>query len=114
MFGSGGSKTGIGIAFLSGALAVAEFIAKACSSPQTTELNAAARAGTLMKWVHIGQVEAGAFVAIAAIIDPVFAVAFIAGGALEMVITEFEYLHAKKAGIANGGPPTETYEASGW
>src|SRR5690242_16222898 len=109
-----GGTAGVGIAFLVGAATAAEFIAKACSSPQTTELNAAQRAGTLMKWVHIGQVEAGTFIAIAAVIDPVFAVAFIAGGALEMVVTEFQYLHAKKAGIASGGPPTETYGDSGW
>jgi hypothetical protein len=114
VFGSAGSTAGVGIAFLVGAATVAEFIAKDVSSPQTTELNAAQRASTLMKWVHIGQVEAAGFVIIAAIIDPAFAAAFLVGGALEMVITEWEYLHAKRTGIANGGPPTETYEASGW
>jgi hypothetical protein len=113
VFGGGGRTAGVGIAFLVGGATVAEFIAKDVSSPQTTELNAAQRARTLMKWVHIGQVEAAAFVVIAAIIDPAFAVAFLAGGALEMVITEFEYLHAKKTGIENGGPPTETYDGGG-
>lgn len=109
MFGSGGRTAGVGIAFLVGAATVAEFIAKDVSSPQTTELNADKRAPTLMKWVHVGQVEAAAFVTIAAVIDPVFAVAFIAGGVLEMVVTEFEYLHAKQFGLANGGPPTEDW-----
>ena len=109
MFGGGGRTAGTGIAFLVGAATVAEFIAKDVSSPQTTELNADKRAPTLMKWVHLGQVEAAGFVIIAAIIDPVFAAAFLIGGALEMIITEVEYLHAKKVGIANGGPPTEQY-----
>lgn len=114
MFGGGGRTAGVGIAFLVGAATVAEFIAKDVSSPQTTELNAAQRAKTLMKWVHIGQVEAAGFVVIAAIIDPAFAVAFLVGGAMEMVITEWEYLHAKRVGISSGGPPTETYGSTGW
>lgn len=109
-----GGAAGVGIAFLVGAATAAEFIAKACSSPQTTELNADKRAPTLMKWVHIGQAETAAFVTIAAVIDPAFAAAYLAGAGLEMLITEFEYLHAKKAGIANGGPPTETYGSTGW
>ena len=112
MFGGGGRTAGVGIAFLVGAATVAEFIAKDVSSPQTTELNADKRAPTLMKWVHVGQVEAAGFVTIAAIIDPVFAVAFLAGGALEMIVTEVEYLHAKQFGLANGGPTTEEYGSS--
>lgn len=108
MFTSG-KKAGIGIAFLVGAATVAEFIAKDVSSPQTCELNAAKRAPTLMKWVHVGQVEALAFVVIAAAIDPDFAAAFLIGGALEMAITEAEYLYAKKSGINNPGTPTEEY-----
>ena len=43
-----------GIAFLVSAGIVYEIIAAACSSPQTTEINAGTRADTLMKWVHIG------------------------------------------------------------
>lgn len=108
-----GGKVGVGIAFLVGAATAAEFIAKVCSSPQTTELNADKRAPTLMKWVHIGQVETAVFITVAAIIDPAFAVAYIAGAALEMTITEAEYLHAKQAGIANPGTPTESY-GGGW
>lgn len=114
MFGSGGRTAGVGIAFLVGAATAAEFIAKVCSSPQTAELNADKRAPTLMKWVHIGQVEAAGFVIIAAIIDPVFAVAFLAGGALEMIVTEAEYIHAKRAGLSNPGTPTEQYGESSW
>lgn len=107
-------SAGRGIAFLIGAATVAEFIAKDVSSPQTVEINAGARAPTLMKWVHVGQVEALAFIIIASIIDPAFAGAFLAGGLLEMAITECEYLHGKSSGLAKGGPPTEQYASNGW
>jgi hypothetical protein len=107
---------GVGVAFLVGAASVAEFIAKDVSSPQTVQINAAKRAPTLMQWVHIGQVEALAFVVIAAIIDPAFGAAFLLGGALEMVITEAEYLYAKRVGVENPGEPTEDYgqAAAAW
>lgn len=117
MFGAGGGRAaGTGIAFLVGAATVAEFIAKDVSSPQTTELNAEKRAPTLMKWVHIGQVEALGFIVIAAIIDPVFAFAFLAGGALEMAVTEVQYLHAKRCGLTSAAPPTEDWGkvGAGW
>mgnify|MGYP003344388595 CR=1 FL=1 len=39
-----------------------EIIAAACSSPQTTEINAATRADTLMKWVNLGIAQAVVFV----------------------------------------------------
>lgn len=108
MFGA--SSAGVGVAFLIGAATVAEFIAKDVSSPQTTHLNADKRAPTLMMWVHVGQIEALAFIVIAAVIDPKYAKAFLAGGALEMVITEAEYLYAKKMGLAQKNlPTTEEY-----
>lgn len=110
MFGTGAKAAGRGVAFLIGAATVAEFIAKDVSSPQTTELNADQRAATLMKWVHVGQVEAVGFLIIAALIDdPSYAMAFLAGGVLEMGVTELEYLHAKRSGLQNPGPPTEQY-----
>ena len=98
-----------GIAFLVSAGIVAEIVAKACSSPQTTELNADARAPTLMKWVNIGMVEAAFFVAAAAILDEKHRVPIILGGLAEGMITYAEYLHGKRAGLANGGPPTERW-----
>lgn len=39
------------------------------SSPQTTELFASQRSGTLWKWVRVGVVQAGVLVAIMAIVD---------------------------------------------
>lgn len=91
---------------------MADIVAKACSSPQTMEINAAARAGTLMKWVTIGLIEGGSLVLLAAMISPMVGTAFIAGGALEGAITFYQYRHAKKSGLegaAQGLPGTETY-----
>ena len=69
-FSGGGSMGGgTGVAFLVSAGIVYEIIAAACSSPQTTELNAGTRAPTLMKWVNLGLIQAGASVAIAAVLD---------------------------------------------
>lgn len=98
-----------GIAFLVSAGIVYEIIAKDVSSPQTAELNAAKRAPTLMKWVHVGQVESVLFIAIAATFDKKYAVPIIAGGVLAMVITEGEYLYAKQSGLASTEEPTEDW-----
>lgn len=104
-----GAAAGQGVAFLVSAGIVAEIIAKACSSPQTTELNADKRAPTLMKWVLIGEVEAAVFVTVAAIIDPRHRAAIIWGGITEGVITWLEYQHGKAAGLASTEAGTETY-----
>jgi hypothetical protein len=104
---SGGASWGI--AFLVSAGIVAEIVAKACSSPQTTELNAAERAPTLMKWVNIGMAEAALFVAVAAAVDKAHRVPIILGGVVEGAITYAEYLHGKQAGLASNAPGTERY-----
>jgi hypothetical protein len=98
-----------GIAFLVSAGIVAEIVAKACSSPQTTELNADKRAPTLMKWVMIGLAEAAVFVIVAAAIDKKHRAAIIAGGVTEGIITWGEYMHGKAAGLASTEPGTEQY-----
>jgi len=104
---TGGSRALAGLAFLSGALAMADIVAKACSSPQTTEINAGSRADTLMKWVSVGLVEGAALVVVAAVISPEVSGAFLAGGAVEGVITYVQYRHAKAAGLASKEPGTE-------
>lgn len=87
---------------------VFEIIAAACSSPQTTEINAGARADTLMKWVIIGMIMAGTFVLIAAFMSRDKWPALLGGGlAGGMMWTA--YAHAKASGLANGGTPTESY-----
>lgn len=98
-----------GIAFLVSAGIVYEIIAAACSSPQTTEINAEARADTLMKWVHIGIGQAAIFIAAAAIFDPAHRGPILAGGVTAGVLMYGQYIHAKAAGLANGGPSTERY-----
>ena len=101
-----------GIAFIVSYGVICEAIAKDVSSPQTAELNIKSRAGTLMKWVHLGQLEGALIVAIAAYIDKQHRNSILAGGILAMIVTEAEYLHAKKSGLANPGPPTENHDNS--
>lgn len=103
---------GGGVAFLVSAGIVYEIIAAACSSPQTTEINAATRAPTLMKWVHIGLVQSALFVAAAAYFDRKHAVAYLTGGISAGVIMYGSYLHAKDAGTKSKEPPTEDTPAS--
>ena len=99
-----------GIAFLVSAGIVYEIIAAACSSPQTTEINAGKRADTLMKWVYLGIGQAAVFIAIAAYIDPKHRGAIVGGGVLAGGLMWAQYVHAKHAGQnAPGQPGTERY-----
>lgn len=107
MFVANGNRAGAGIAFLVGAGAVAEFVAKACSSPQTVEINVSKRGETLMKWVWIGLLESAVMVSVAAAIDKKYAVYLIMGGAFEGVVTYAEYAHGRQSGLNNGGEETE-------
>jgi hypothetical protein len=98
-----------GIAFIVSYGISAETLAKDVSSPQTAEINIRKRATTLMKWVHIGQIESAGVIAIAAICDKPNRKAILLGGMLGIAVSEIEYLHAKKSGIENPGPETEQY-----
>lgn len=98
-----------GIAFLVAAGIVYEIIAAACSSPQTTEINAGARAHTLMKWVHVGIAQAIVFVVIAALLEPRHALHILGGGGLAAGLMYGQYRHAKQAGLRSSLPGTETY-----
>jgi uncharacterized membrane protein len=110
----GAGATENGVPFLVSAGIVYEIIAAACSSPQTAEINADKRAGTLMKWVHVGLVQSVLFIAIAAYVDRRHAPAIIAGGGLAGGIMYGSYLHAKKAGLASSEPGTEGQDDSPW
>jgi len=99
-----------GVAFLVAAGIVYEIIAAACSSPQTTEINAKSRSGTLMKWVNIGIGQSVLFIAIAACLDPGNAGAYIAGGLLAGGLMYVQYVHARTAGLRSAEPGTETTE----
>jgi len=96
------------VTFMVAAGLVYEIIAAACSSPQTTEINAATRADTLMKWVMIGFAQAAVFILIAVMMDKDRWPA-LAGGGLAGLFMWSSYAHAKAAGLKNGGPMTETY-----
>ena len=102
-----------GVAFLVSAGVMYEIIAAACSSPQTTELNAEARADTLMKWVHLGVAQGLLFVGLAAMYDTRAAKPIIAGGLLAAILLYVQYVHARNSGLKNGGPPTENYNQWG-
>lgn len=85
-----------------------DIISATNSSPQTTEINAAARADTLMKWVKLGLVQGALFVGIGVVLDPDRWPPLLGGG-LAAGLLWAQYVHAKNSGLANGGAPTETY-----
>jgi hypothetical protein len=92
------------------AAVVYDVISATNSSPQTTEINAAARAPTLMKWVNIGLAQGALFVVIMTLAEPPGKKwrPFVGGG-LAGVLLWCQYVHAKNAGLKNPGPPTEQY-----
>lgn len=87
-----------------------DIISATNSSPQTTEINAAARSETLMKWVKLGLVQAALFTGLGVMLDkrrwpPLL------GGGLAAALLWGQYIHAKNAGMKSllpgteGGPP---------
>lgn len=94
---------------VSGALTY-DVIAAACSSPQTTEINADKRAETLMKWVHIGIAQAAIFVVIMAAAEKAEGNSPyppLIGFALASGMMYASYAHAKQAGLESSEPGTE-------
>ena len=76
------------------------------SSPQTTEINAATRADTLMKWVYIGDgVALGG--GLIAWVKTGHVEAFL-GTAVIVVMMHLLYVHAKRSGLASAEPGTES------
>jgi hypothetical protein len=75
------------------------------SSPQTTEINAARRADTLMKWVYLGGgiAVAGGAIASGMSKSPWPLIGTVTISALFTGL----YIHAKNNGIKNGGLSTE-------
>jgi hypothetical protein len=108
MAGQTPTNTSSGIAFLVSSGIVYEIVAAACSSPQTTEINASTRADTLMKWVHLGLAQAVVFVVAAAMIDRKHAAPILTGGALAGAILYVSYAHARAAGLASDEEGTES------
>jgi hypothetical protein len=84
-----------------------DIISATNSSPQTTEINAASRAETLMKWVKLGLAQAALFVLLGTLLDkrrwpP------LAGGGLAGLLLWVQYVHARNAGLKSAQPGTET------
>lgn len=75
------------------------------SSPQTTEINAKARAGTLMKWVWVGAAVAVGG-GIAGSISAKRAAPFVATAIVASAMVVL-YVHAKNRGLASDEPGTE-------
>lgn len=86
---------------------VYDVISATNSSPQTTEINAAKRGPTLMKWVHIGLAQAAVFVILGAWISR--SSAPLLGGGLAGAALYAQYWHAREEGVKNPGPPSESY-----
>jgi hypothetical protein len=83
-------------------------ISASCSSPQTAEINAHARADTLMKWVHIGLAQGLMFGLLGAYLDkrrwpPLL------GAGIAMALLWAQYKHALKSGLSSDQPGTESY-----
>jgi len=92
------------------AAVVYDVISATNSSPQTTEINAKARAGTLMKWVYIGLAQAALFVVIGMAAEaPGKKWRPMVGGGLAAALLWIQYVHAKKAGLESSEPGTEQY-----
>ena len=96
------------VEFMVAAGLVYEIIAAACSSPQTTEINADVRADTLMKWVLIGMAQAALFVGVAAMMSKKKWPALLGGGMAGAMLW-ISYAHAKAAGLRSAQPGTEVY-----
>lgn len=87
---------------------VYDIIAAVNSSPQTTEINAATRADTLMKWVNLGMAQAGVFVVLGAYMSKGAKWPALMGGGLAGGLLYVQYVHAKNAGLASEEEGTET------
>jgi hypothetical protein len=90
------------------AAVVYDVISATNSSPQTTEINAKARASTLMKWVKLGLAQASLFVLVGVAAEPAGkkwrpAV----GGGIAAGLLWIQYAHAYKSGMASDEPGTE-------
>lgn len=82
------------------------------SSPQTAELNAKARAGTIGKWMMLANGKAVIWVAILCIADGSLWPAL--GGGLAIADMHFSYRYAIRSGLNNPAPGTENYARGGW
>lgn len=106
----GGSRDARGMRMLTVAVAaemVYQLVGSNMSSPQTAELNAAARAPTIQKWVNLTNAEAVAWIVFLCILDGSLWPVVGGGAALGGMVLKYRY--AIDSGIKNPAPPTERY-----
>lgn len=105
-------STSAAITFAVYAALIYDIIAAVNSSPQTTEINAASRAPTLMKWVKIGMAQAALFGAIGAYMEAKAGRSVwppLAGAGLAAGLLWAQYVYARNCGLRSGAPGTESY-----
>jgi hypothetical protein len=88
---------------------VYQLVGSNMSSPQTAELNAAARAPTISKWVNLTNLEAAAWIIFLCLLDQ--SLWPLLGGGLALGGMVLKYAYAIRSGLANGAPGTEDYAA---
>lgn len=91
-----------------------DVIAATNSSPQTTEINAKARAKTLMKWVWIGIIQSMFFGLIGAAMEKKAgnkAWPPLVGSFTGVALLWAQYAYALKSGTESNESPTETYNS---
>lgn len=86
---------------------VYQLVGSNMSSPQTAELNAAARAPTINKWVTLTNAEAAGWVVFLCALDKSLWPAV--GGGLAAIGMHLKYKYAIASGVASGAPGTESY-----
>ena len=86
---------------------VYQLVGSNMSSPQTAELNAAARAPTINKWVNLTNVEAFGWIVFLCVLDQSLWPAL--GGGLAGVGMYYKYRYAIRSGLSSAKPGTENY-----
>jgi len=86
---------------------VYQLVGSNMSSPQTAELNAAARAPTITKWVNLTNAEAVAWIVFLSLLDGSLWPAV--GGGLALAGMVLKYRHAISSGLSSSAPATEDY-----
>lgn len=104
----GGNGSGDAVKVAVYAALMYDIISATNSSPQTTEINAAARAPTLMKWVHVGLAQGVIFVGIGVVLDKKRWPPLVGGG-LAAILLYGQYIHAMQSGLKSDEPGTEDY-----
>jgi hypothetical protein len=86
---------------------VYQLVGSNMSSPQTAELNAAARAPTIQKWVNLTNAEAAAWIIFLCLLDG--SLWPLLGGGLAAIGMFAKYAYAIQSGLNSSEPGTEQY-----